>query len=95
MSDKAYNATIRRICAKCGINQHIKVFKAGEEREGEKWEYVGSHTSRRSFATNLYLRGVDIYTICKLLGHSDVKVTQGYIQSGIRTNSEELMGYFR
>lgn len=95
MSDKAYNATIRRICAKCGINNRIKVFKAGEEREGEKWEYVGSHTSRRSFATNLYLRGVDIYTISKLLGHSDVKVTANYIQSGIRTNSEELMGYFR
>lgn len=95
MSDKAYNATIRRICAKCGINNRIKVFKAGEDREGEKWEYIGSHTSRRSFATNLYLRGVDIYTISKLLGHSDVKVTANYIQSGIRTNSEELMGYFR
>lgn len=95
MGDKAYNANIRRICQNCGITQRIKVFKAGEECEGEKWEYVGSHTARRSCATLLYLRGVDLYTISKILGHNDVKTTQNYVQSGIRTNSEELMGYFK
>ena len=94
LGEKAYNSNIRRICQKCGITQRIKVFKAGEECEGEKWEYVGSHTARRSFASNLYLRGVDIYTLCKLLGHRDVKTTQLYIQAGIRTDSKELMGYF-
>lgn len=95
MSDDAYNATIRRICKKCGITDRVKVFKAGKESEGEKWGYVGSHTARRSCATLLYLRGVDLYTISKILGHSDTKTTQTYIKSGIRTNSEELMGYFR
>ena len=95
MSDDAYNSAIRRICKKCGITDRVKVFKAGKELEGEKWEYVGSHTARRSCATLLYLRGVDLYTISKILGHSDTKTTQTYIKSGIRTNSEELMGYFR
>ncbi len=95
MTDKTYNSNLRRICQKCLINQPTKVFKAGAEAEGEKWEYVGSHTARRSFASNLYLRGVDIYTISRLLGHSDVRITQQYIQSGVRTDSEELMGYFK
>lgn len=95
MSDKAFNATIRRIAQKCGINSRVKIFKAGEERNGEKWEFLSSHDARRSFASNLYLRGVDIYTISRMLGHSSVNTTQLYIQASIRTDSEELMGYFR
>lgn len=95
MSDKAFNATIRRIAQKCGINSRVKIFKAGEERNGEKWEFLSSHDARRSFASNLYLRGVDIYSISRMLGHSSVNTTQLYIQASVRTNSEELMGYFR
>lgn len=95
MSDKAYNATIRRICQKCNIIKRVKVFKAGEEKEGEKWEYVSSHTARKSFCTNLYLRGVDVYTISKMAGHSKVEMTTSkYICCGIRAGSQELMGYF-
>lgn len=95
IDDTTYNNIIRRICRKCGITETVKVFKAGEEKEGEKWQYVSSHTARRTCATLLYLRGADLYTISKILGHTDVKTTQGYIKSDIRTNSEELMGYFR
>ena len=95
MGDKAFNSTIRRIARKCGIDARVKIFKAGEERNGEKWEFISSHDARRSFASNLYLRGVDIYSISRMLGHSSVNTTQLYIQASIRTNSEELMGYFR
>lgn len=95
MSDKAFNATIRRIAQKSGINARVKILKAGEEKNGEKWEFLSSHDARRSFASNLYLRGVDIYSISRMLGHSSVNTTQLYIQAGIRTNSEELMGYFK
>lgn len=95
IDDTTYNKIIRRICKKCGITDRVKVFKAGEEKEGEKWEYVSSHTARRTCATLLYLRGADLYTISKILGHTDVKTTQNYIKADIRTNSEELMGYFR
>ena len=95
IDDTTYNNIIRRICEKCGINDRVKIFKAGKELEGEKYEYVSSHTARRSFASNLYLRGVDLYTISKMLGHTSVKTTEGYIQADIRTNSKELMSYFK
>lgn len=95
IDDTAYNRIIRRICKKCGITDPVKVFTAGEEKEGEKWEFVSSHTARRTCATLLYLRGADLYTISKILGHTDVKTTQNYIKADIRTNSEELMGYFK
>lgn len=95
IDDTTYNKIIRRIAQKCGITDKVKVFKAGETKEGEKWEYISSHTSRRTFATLLYLRGVDLYTISKMIGHNSTKTTEGYICADIRTDSEELMGYFK
>lgn len=95
IDDTTYNKIIRRICKKCGIRDSVKVFKAGEERQGEKWEFISSHTARRTCATLLYLRGADLFTISKILGHTDVKTTQNYIKADIRTSSEKLMGYFK
>lgn len=95
ITERGFNNCIRRICKKCGINSTVKVFRAGRDCVGEKWEFVSSHTARRSFATNLYLRGVDIYAIARMLGHSSVEQTaQNYIVCGLGTLSSEAMGYF-
>lgn len=36
------------------------------------------HDIRHSFASHLAMKGIDIYTISQLLGHSDIKMTQRY-----------------
>lgn len=74
-----YNRIIRQLCQRAGITERVKVFKAGEHKKGEKWEYVSSHTARISFATNLANLGVPIYDISKLMGHTNIQTTQGYI----------------
>lgn len=42
-------------------------------------ENVHPHRFRRTFATNLYKRGMDIHEIQRLMGHSNVQTTLGYI----------------
>jgi len=39
---------------------------------------ASAHTLRHTFASYLAMAGVDLYTIAKLLGHSDVSTTQIY-----------------
>lgn len=39
---------------------------------------ISTHTGRHTFATSLVTRGVDIYCIKELLGHSNVAITQIY-----------------
>ena len=40
---------------------------------------VGTHTMRRSCATILYKKGVELLTISKILGHSNTDITRRYI----------------
>lgn len=40
---------------------------------------VSNHTLRRSFATNLYLKGVSLVAIQKLLGHESLRTTSIYL----------------
>jgi hypothetical protein len=43
------------------------------------------HSLRHTFATNLVSRGVDIYTVSRLLGHSDIKTTLIYAKANLAT----------
>lgn len=95
-ADRTFNETIRELCRRAGITKAVKVFRSGQKMTGEKWEFVTSHTARRSFATNLYLRGADLYSISRMLGHSSVDMTaKNYICCGLRSLPPEVRGYFR
>lgn len=41
-------------------------------------ELITFHQARHTFATMMLTLGADLYTVCKLLGHTDVKTTQIY-----------------
>ena len=55
---------------------HLKIWAANAGiRKKVSW-----HVSRHTFAMQLLDRGVELYTISKLMGHSDLKTTQIYAQ---------------
>lgn len=52
--------------------------------------WVLFHTSRHTFATMLLTLGADLYTVSKLLGHSQIKNTQIYAEIINRRKDEAV-----
>lgn len=95
----SYIRIIRKICHDCGIDERVKVFTAGQYKTGRKWEFVSSHTGRRSFATNLALSGVSLEQIALMMGHTkgnmpNIDMTQRYIVGKMRLDAR-VFEYFR
>ncbi|MBQ6097949.1 MAG: tyrosine-type recombinase/integrase [Bacteroidales bacterium] len=80
-----YNKAIRRLCKRAGINDRVKVYKAGETKTGPKHQYVSSHTARISFCTNLAKLNVPLLDISRMAGHTSTAMTERYI---VNTNVE-------
>lgn len=59
-----------------GIKSLARLFERWLPRRGI---VIHAHQLRKTFATELYVRGEDIVTIQRLLGHSDPKTTVRYI----------------
>lgn len=81
------------VCKMDGRNYHkdyvSKKFKDGCRAAGID-ERVHFHTLRHSFASHLAEKGVPIYTIQKLLGHSSVNTTMIYAHLNIEAMREAV-----
>lgn len=94
VSDPTFNETIRNICNLCDIDQEVQLYRRGEFWRGPKYQAVSTHTSRRSFCTNLYLRCKDLLLVSKLAGHKDCSTTERYIVCGLESLTDLAMQYF-
>lgn len=95
VTEATKNAIIRRICEAVGINSTIKVYQAGKEQVGAKYDFITSHSGRRSFATNLYLRCRDLYAISRLMGHTNIEQTTKYICVEIIELPDTALEFFK
>lgn len=76
------NRAIKKICALAGITQLDQEGK----KEAPRCEFVGTHTARRSAATNLYLQGVSLKMIADLGGWESEETLRVYLRaSGMDT----------
>ncbi|MDR2953821.1 MAG: site-specific integrase [Prevotella sp.] len=71
-SNKEIHRVVKLVTAK--INSDLKDIAT----EANINKNISTHVGRHSFATQLISAGVDIYTVSKLLGHTDVKTTMIY-----------------
>lgn len=94
LSDAKTRAYIKQICKYVGLKDVVEVRKSVSGKitsmSFEKWQLVGTHTARRSFATNAYKAGVPTISIMKITGHTKESSFMRYIRISQEENAEIL-----
>lgn len=97
ISNQRLNDHLKELCKRAGLRERIEVSKtrggSNETKYPEKWELVGTHTARRSFATNAYLAKVPTISIMKITGHRSEKMLLRYIKVSSEQNAILLLDH--
>jgi hypothetical protein len=84
LSNPEFNKHIKTIGKLCGINRSIKFsYRKGNQNievVKPKYDWITSHTARRSFCTNEFLAGTPVELIMKISGHKRTKDFYKYIR---------------
>lgn len=88
------NRVIRRLLKRAGVNAPTKIYKAGKEQTGPKWQFASSHTFRVSAATNLIEAGASLTEAKVCLGHTNENMTSRYLAITKPKLSARAMSYF-
>ncbi len=78
---KCLHLTVTKVITKAGMETHTNM---------KKYQLLGTHTARRSFATNLYLSGFPAISIMKITGHTTEKSFMKYIKITPTENAKLL-----
>ena len=88
IADQTINENLKKIAEKAGINDEVLIVEKGNKSKVKKFKLVTSHTARRSFATNQYLKGANLLQIMAATGHSKPITLLNYIKV---TNDERVI----
>ena len=84
ITNQKFNDYIKEVCRIAEINSPETMTRTEGGKlitsSFEKWEQVTSHTGRRSFATNMYKRGLPSLMIMSVTGHKTEKSFLKYIK---------------
>lgn len=93
-SDVQINSNLKDIGLAAGFTEDVKQVV---QRRGQseilirpKYKLIGTHTARRSFASNAYEKGVPIEDISALVGHSSIETTRHYIKIDQKAKDERI-----
>lgn len=83
VSNQRMNTYVKELCKLAEVDELFEVHKfQGKQKVTKrvpKHELITTHTGRRTFATNLMLRGVPETTVMKYTGHKDYKSFMKYV----------------
>jgi len=85
VSNPNFNYYIKEVARLAGINEMVKItHKRGNKIIDEirsKYDWIMSHTCRRSFCTNEFLDGTPVQLIMAISGHKTEKAFRRYIKA--------------
>jgi integrase len=94
ISDVKLNKQVKVLCRYAGITDPVTLskFEKGNRIDvvKPKYEWVTTHTARRSGATNMYKAGIPTLSIMKITGHKTEKAFLKYIKVTQEENAEIL-----
>ena len=96
ISNQKFNDYLYDVVAKCeGLEIEVtkKTIQGGKQIviKKPKYEFISSHTARRSFATNEYmLRELSIQQIMSITGHKTERSFYKYIRQTPKENAERI-----
>lgn len=97
LSNPKMNLNLKHLGTLAKINDMVEVSitKGGKlvKNTVKKSSLIGTHTARRSFATNLYLAGIPSITIMKITGHQTEKNFLRYIRISQEENANKLLDH--
>jgi integrase len=84
ISNQKLNSYIKELSEKAGINEPIEIVRfRGAKREANtypKYELIGVHTGRKTFATLSLERGMSAEEVMTITGHKDYKSFKRYVK---------------
>jgi integrase len=93
-TDQHFNREIKKVCKLARIDEpimaEVKTNGMTVIKQVPKYELVTSHTARRSFATNLYRRGIPSTQLMLLTGHKSEDAFLRYIRVSKIDNSLDV-----
>lgn len=93
-TDQHFNREIKKVCELAGINepvlQDIRKGSLKTVASLPKYKIVTAHTARRSFATNLYRRGIPSTQLMMLTGHKTEDAFLKYIKVSKEDNARDV-----
>lgn len=94
MTNQRMNIYVKDLCELCEINQLVThTYYRGNERMEEtmpKYEFIGTHTGRRTFICNALEMGIPAEIIMKWTGHADYKTMKPYIDVTNRAKAKAM-----
>ncbi|MDR6546679.1 site-specific recombinase XerD [Chryseobacterium rhizosphaerae] len=98
LCNQTMNKYLKKLGKKAEFNDKIlKIRNKGKDRIEEvlfRYQMICTHTARRSFATNMFKRGVPSRVIMNITGHRTEKAFNSYIKISQDENAELFKEYF-
>jgi site-specific recombinase XerD len=83
ISNQKMNKYVKELCKIAGVDELFEVHtfkgKMKVSKHVPKYELVTTHTGRRTFATNLLLKGIPAHVVMRFTGHKDYKSFAKYV----------------